>query len=785
MTNIIIDASHAEEKRVAIIGDKNRLEEFEFETSAKQTLKGNIYLAKIMRVEPSLQAAFVDYGGNRHGFLAFSEIHPDYYQIPVADREELEKEFSQAHKKSSLLAEEDLLTVEVDDDEKQKEIKNGKASSQNAGDTLVETETAVNIDAQEIELDYDIQVYGGSPQEDKKTPSETPPSIVEDPSRPMNRRYRIQEIIKRNQILLVQVVKEERGTKGAALTTYLSLAGRYSVLMPNTANAGGISRKISDGEDRKRLRETLKSISLDEKQSLIIRTAGKGCTKAEIKRDFDYLSRTWNEIREKTMNSHAPTLVHEEGDLIRRTIRDLYTKDVETIFVEGESGYKTAKKFMKALLPSHAKKVQHYDDESLSLFRKFKVETQIEELQNPEVSLPSGGYLVINLTEALVAIDINSGKSTKERHIEKTAFNTNMEAASEIARQLRLRDFAGLIVIDFIDMDNSKHTAAVERRVREATKIDRARIQVGRFNTQFGLLVLTRQRLRPSIFETLTQACQTCGGTGHVRSIESTALAILRSLEEKGVSSKDQEIDLYVPVDVALYLFNHKRKALESLEKRFSMKVTLHTDGALAQDGFEFKTPSQILEETNHNNNSKRDQKSSSSSSQENKKSQKQSPEKNQQPQETSKPKKKSRHRRRPKKKDETSERNSSEIKSDEIKPEIKEATPPSETSSKEALSADKNSKEKTSQNQRKTHTSKNQNKNEAGEQDKSKAPKNARPENTKKAPPLEDQKKETASKESSTLVQSVVKPSSSFSLQETIEKKDDLKKGWWKKLLK
>lgn len=583
---ILIDASHLEEKRVAVIDEQTKLEEFEFESSLKETLKGNIYLAKVTRVEPSLQAAFVDYGGNRHGFLAFNEIHPDYYQIPVSDREKLEKELAEAQSRVSFEYDEEIFDGDVEI--REAENQSSKPKSQ---DLAVKEESFLEgiVHIESGENDMEIQTFGGTTEEEKteikkRSLSDDTQSIRVD----ITKKYKIQEVIKRNQILLVQIVKEERGNKGAALTTYLSLAGRYSVLMPNTVNAGGISRKIGNVKDRKRLREILNELPIEEKQSLIIRTAGQERTKPEIKRDFDYLTKTWDKIREKTLNSVAPTLVHEEGDMIRRVIRDLYTKEVDEILIEGEESYKVAKNFMRTLIPSHAKKIQSYKDPLLSLFRKYEIEKQIEELQLSTVQLRSGGSLVINSTEALVAIDINSGRATKERHIDETAYNTNMEAAVEIARQLRLRDLAGLIVIDFIDMDNTQHINSVEKCFRNAIKSDRARIQTGRIS-QFGLLELSRQRLRPSLFETLTQTCQACGGSGHIRSIESTALAIIRSIEDEGALGRAKSLDLFVPVELAVYLFNHKRPAIEKLEKRFKFTVTLHEDRTLKTDTYELR----------------------------------------------------------------------------------------------------------------------------------------------------------------------------------------------------
>ncbi|MDH5555915.1 MAG: ribonuclease E/G [Alphaproteobacteria bacterium] len=517
---MLIDASHPEETRVAVVNGK-RLEDFDYETSRKKQLKGNVYLAKVIRVEPSLQAAFVDYGGNRHGFLAFSEIHPDYYQIPVADREQL-------------LAEEKAAAEDEDGE-------NGETVETVGGDEVEEVERRR------------IKHY---------------------------RHYKIQEVIKRRQIMLVQVVKEERGNKGAALTTYLSLAGRYCVLMPNTARGGGISRKIGSVQDRRRLKKILDEFKIPEGLAVIVRTAGAERTKAEIKRDYEYLVRLWDDIRTRTMESIAPTLVHEEANLIKRSIRDLYSKDIDEVFVEGEEGYRTAKDFMKAMVPSHSKRVQRYDDPVYPLFFRYQVENQIDAIHNPIVQLRSGGYLVINSTEALVAIDVNSGRATRERHIEETALKTNLEAAEEVARQLRLRDLAGLIVIDFIDMEVNRNNAAVERRFKEALKNERARIQIGHISA-FGLLEMSRQRLRPSLLETSSEACPHCGGTGHVRSTESTALHVMRGIEEEGLRKRASEIAVFVPSTVALYVLNNKRTALAAIEETCDMRISIAADDTL------------------------------------------------------------------------------------------------------------------------------------------------------------------------------------------------------------
>ena len=491
---MLIDAAHPEETRVVVLrGDK--VEEFDFEAADRQQLRGNIYLAKVTRVEPSLQAAFVDYGGNRHGFLAFSEIHPDYYQIPVADRQALLAEQAQEEARE---AAEEMANGEAAE-ARAEAAEPGGANGEDNGDA----DAVENVGAED--------------------------ALEEVPERrkaPRPRQYKIQEVIKRRQVMLVQVVKEERGSKGAALTTYLSLAGRYSVLMPNTARGGGISRKITNPADRKRLKEVAAELDVPEGMGVILRTAGANRTKAEVKRDFEYLLRLWENVRELTLRSTAPTLVYEEGSLVKRSIRDLYSREIDTILVAGEEGYREAKDFMRMLMPSHAKNVQPYRDK-VPIFSRYGVEAQLDSMFSPVVTLKSGGYVVLNQTEALVAIDVNSGRSTREHSIEDTALRTNQEAAEEIARQLRLRDLAGLIVIDFIDMEESRHNAAVERKLKEAMRHDRARIQIGRISA-FGLLELSRQRMRPSLFETSTEICQHCRGTGHVRSTESTVLHVLR-----------------------------------------------------------------------------------------------------------------------------------------------------------------------------------------------------------------------------------------------------------------
>ena len=528
---MLIDAAHPEETRVAVV-DGNRLEEIDVESAARKQLKGNIYLAKVTRVEPSLQAAFVDYGGNRHGFLAFSEIHPDYYQIPVEDREKLIAETKEADG-----GDDDAETAEPE-----AEGNNGKP----------------------------VETLGGDEMDEEEERRAT--RFV--------RRYKIQEVIKPRQIILVQVVKEERGNKGAALTTYLSLAGRYCVLMPNTARGGGISRRINSGQDRKRLKTIINSFDIPDGIAVIVRTAGADRSKAELKRDYSYLERLWNDIRERTLESTAPDLIHEEANIINRAIRDIYSRDIEEILVEGDEAYRGAKDLMKLLIPSHAKKVQPYKDDTVSLFNRFHVENELSGMNRQEVQLKSGGYIVINPTEALVAIDVNSGRSTRGRSIEETATKTNQEAAEEIARQLRLRDLAGLVVIDFIDMEYSRNQHAVERRLKEHMRVDRARIQIGRISP-FGLLELSRQRLRPSITETVTDPCPHCGGSGIRQSIESTALHVLRAIEEEGAKKRALEIEVLVPSEVALYILNQKRQSLMDIEARFEIKVLLAEDNSL------------------------------------------------------------------------------------------------------------------------------------------------------------------------------------------------------------
>lgn len=530
---MLIDARHPEETRVAVVNGQ-RIEEFDFESADRRQLKGNIYLAKVTRVEPSLQAAFVEYGGNRHGFLAFSEIHPDYYQIPKEDRE-------------ALLREEAELAA---DD-------NGHDDDGDDGDDVLET--------------------GG--QHDEPTESLRRKRMA------LRRRYKIQEVIRRRQVMLIQVVKEERGSKGAALTTYLSLAGRYCVLMPNTAHGGGISRKISNPADRKRLKQVMADLHLPSGMGAIVRTAGLKRSADDIRRDFDYLTRLWDEIRDKTLASQAPALIHEDSGLIKRAIRDIYTRDIEQVLVEGREGFDAAHRFMSMLMPGHAAKVVEYQG-TVPLFQRFGVEGQLESMYQPVVQLKSGGYLVINPTEALVSIDINSGRSTREYGIEETATKTNLEAADEIGRQLRLRDMAGLVVIDFIDMENGSNVRKVEKAMKEALKNDRARVQIGRISS-FGLMEMSRQRLRTGILEASTHICPMCEGTGMVRSVASAALAALRALEAEALRGRHSELSLRAGEEVAVYLLNRKRIELAELEELYGVQILTRPDDGLIGPNFE------------------------------------------------------------------------------------------------------------------------------------------------------------------------------------------------------
>jgi len=642
-SKMLIDAAHPEETRVVAVRG-NRVEEFDYESASKKQLRGNIYLAKVTRVEPSLQAAFVDYGGNRHGFLAFTEIHPDYYQIPVADRQALlEEEAAEQSRASAEEAAEDdaaagrrrrrgrrgrgryegrrdaeranapasealpIARLETDPEDEIDTTPREESSSvvmeaselvhevsepalpaeeqDTAGLTEVRTVTEVEDDEDDAEPAEII----GQPVAPKEGAAEVAAETVESvgsedaleevPERVRRRRgrpYKIQEVIRRRQIILVQVVKEERGNKGAALTTYLSLAGRYTVLMPNTARGGGISRKITNPTDRKRLREIAGELEVPEGMGLIIRTAGAQRTKTEIKRDYDYLLRLWENVRDLTLKSTAPALVYEEGSLIKRSIRDLYNKDIDEVLVAGDDAYREAKDFMRMLMPSHAKNVKPYKEPE-PVFIRYQVERQLAAMFSPQVVLKSGGYIVINQTEALVSIDVNSGKATREHNIEDTALKTNLEAAEEIARQLRLRDLAGLIVIDFIDMDERRNNRLVERRLKEALRNDRARIQVGRIS-HFGLLEMSRQRLRTGMLEGSTKPCPMCQGTGMVRSVESVALDILRSIEDRLITDGVAPLVATTAVDVALYILNQKRSHLNDIQKRYQVPIMVNAD---------------------------------------------------------------------------------------------------------------------------------------------------------------------------------------------------------------
>ncbi|MDU8926838.1 Rne/Rng family ribonuclease [Alisedimentitalea sp. MJ-SS2] len=708
---MLIDATHTEETRVVVV-DGNKVEEFDFESENKRQLAGNIYLAKVTRVEPSLQAAFVDYGGNRHGFLAFSEIHPDYYQIPVADREALmeeERAYAEAmkaredeeekkprrrrrsrakaasadngdavetkevetpeatedsgqisgmetidldegggeagadtlegHSPMDLVAE---TPVEEPNEDAEAEAADAEApadteeANDEAADAVAEApveetgESAENVEeateAKDDAAEGDAEVEASGEDDDEDEDDDTPSgrrkrktskraasdrdasieSVADDddqedirpPRKPRPRRYKIQEVVKVRQILLVQVVKEERGNKGAALTTYLSLAGRYCVLMPNTARGGGISRKITNAADRKKLKTIAGEIDVPQGAGLIVRTAGAKRTKTEIKRDYEYLQRLWEQIRELTLKSIAPAKIYEEGDLIKRSIRDLYSREIDEVLVEGERGYRIAKDFMKMIMPSHAKNVKQYG-EAMPLFARYQVESYLSSMFNPTVQLKSGGYIVIGVTEALVAIDVNSGRATKEGSIEETATKTNLEAAEEVARQLRLRDLAGLIVIDFIDMDERKNNNAVEKRLKDKLKTDRARIQVGRISG-FGLLEMSRQRLRPGMIEATTQPCPACHGTGLIRSDDNLALSILRQIEEEGTRGRSREVLVKCPVGISNFLMNQKREHIAQIEARYGLSVRVEGDPMLISPDFaleKFKTATRVVPE--------------------------------------------------------------------------------------------------------------------------------------------------------------------------------------------
>jgi ribonuclease E len=555
---MLIDARHPEETRVAVVKG-NRIEEFDFESAEHKQLKGNIYLAKVTRVEPSLQAAFIDYGGNRHGFLAFSEIHPDYYQIPKADRDALLREEAEHAAEEERLRAAEFDAAESDESDDDIDMAEGTAAATATG-TATATETGIGSSRSPVD--------------------ESAADELRKKRQALRRRYKIQDVIQRRQVLLVQVVKEERGNKGAALTTYLSLAGRYCVLMPNTSHGGGISRKISNGADRKRLKSIMSDLNLPKTMGLIVRTAGLQRTKTEIKRDFDYLARLWDEIRERTLGSTAPALIYRDSDLIKRAIRDLYHREIDEVLVEGEEGYKQARGFMKLLMPSHVRRVKLHS-ETTPLFQRYGVEDQLSAMYQPVVQLKSGGYLVINPTEALVSIDINSGRSTREHNIEQTAYNTNLEAAQEIARQLRLRDMAGLVVIDFIDMEQNSHVRKVEKAMKEALKNDRARIQVGRISS-FGLMEMSRQRLRTGVLEASTKPCPHCEGTGLMRTAASAGLSALRIIEDEAARGRGDRICLRAGREAAVYVLNKKRAELAEIEQRYGVSIEVVID-----EGFE------------------------------------------------------------------------------------------------------------------------------------------------------------------------------------------------------
>ena len=705
---MLIDATHPEETRVAVISG-NKLEEYDYETVMRKQLKGNIYLVKVTRVEPSLQAAFVDFGGNRHGFLPFPEIHPDYYRIPIADREALlAEERELAAEQAAREDEEDAAELaaqghsldDFDDEDEDAEGEEGHEPPRNNVEQVGETpeedyvprhtgslaaditqESVIDdsddedeTDASREEDDAQVEAHANEAHAHENHAHEAAPAqeagdhaqeehaegaedaaegeanegetaeagndAGEQPQRQgrdrnrgrhrggrhgggrgrhqgqnqshdgegesheagvesvggdvvepslyrssIKRRYKIQEVIKRNQIMLIQISKEERGNKGAAVTSYISLPGRYCVLMPNSPRGGGVSRKVSNAKDRQRLKKILHELNVPEGMSVILRTAGVARSKAEIKRDLDYLLRLWDQIREYTLKSQAPALIYEEGNLIKRAIRDLYRRDIDEVHVAGEAAYNGARDFMTTLMPSHAERVQHYKEENVPLFFRYQVESQIDEIHNPTVHLKSGGYIVINPTEAMVSVDVNSGKATKGRHIEETALKTNIEAADEIARQLRLRDQGGLIVIDFIDMEDKRNNRIVERRMRDAMATDRARIQLGRISA-FGLLELSRQRLHPSLVETNFEVCKHCQGSGLVRTVETTAVMILRALEEEGLRGRAAEVRVNLPGEIALYIFNQKREHLANIERRYNIRVELHADESLLKPAY-------------------------------------------------------------------------------------------------------------------------------------------------------------------------------------------------------
>ncbi len=569
---MLIDSTHPEETRVAVVS-KGQIEDFDFEARHKRQLRGNIYLAKITRVEPSLQAAFVDYGGNRHGFLAFSEIHPDYYQIPQADRDALmEEAAAEEERRRAYSAEEEKSSAEPESEDDEEEGEEAQAEAD--GDSADPSDGAEASGADD-----------GDDEEEVDTEA-----VLRRQASIFQRKYRIQEVIRPRQVVLIQVVKEERGNKGAALTTYLSLAGRYCVLMPNTARSGGVSRKITSAADRKRLKAITSEFEVPRGAGLIVRTAGAKRSKTEVRRDFEYLTSLWKQIVGRTMESTAPCLIHEEGHLVLRAVRDLYDKDIQQIIVEGEEAYTEAKNFVKMLMPSHASKVVQHS-EAPPLFVASGVEDQLDSIFSPTVRLPSGGYIVINQTEALVAIDVNSGKATRERNVENTALKTNLEAASEACRQMRLRDLAGLIVIDFIDMEENRNNRAVEKRMADGLKIDRARVQTGRIS-QFGLFEISRQRRRAGVLELTSEPCATCDGTGRVRSVESAALQVLRLIEARAADDKVDTVQVQAPSDVAIYILNEKRASIAEIEKSNDVVVRIEADAEIAVGDFKMDSQS-------------------------------------------------------------------------------------------------------------------------------------------------------------------------------------------------
>lgn len=583
---MLIDATHREETRVAVL-DSERLIEFDYESAFRKPLKGSVFLAKVTRVEPSLQAAFVNFGGNRHGFLPFSEIHPDYFRIPIADREALlaEQEEEMAREQEE---EDDVVDDEGSPDEG---VLPGDEELDSDADADADEGSQDNDDESEQQEDKSDKQKSGSRKRRNANSKKTEKSDNSNRRRRSGRRfnlrrqYKIQEVIKRGQIMLVQVSREERGNKGAAVSTYLSLPGRYSVLMPNSPHAGGVSRKISSGKDRSRLKEIIKELDLPKGMSVILRTAGVQRTKTEIKRDLDYLMRLWNNIRELTLESTAPALIYEEANLIKRSIRDLYTRDIDEVIVAGEEGYKAAKEFMKMMIPSHAKRVKLDKPDDIPLFQRYHAEDQITEIGDPHVTLKSGGSIVINPTEALVAIDVNSGKATKERHIEETALKTNLEAAEEVVRQLRLRDLGGLIVIDFIDMENRRNNARVERLMRDKLSTDRARVQVGKISP-FGLMELSRQRMNPSLTESQYETCTFCAGLGRVRTPDAQSILVLRALEDEGVKRRASQVIAHISGHVALYLLNYKRRRLSEIEERYGFTVEIRIDEKLSSSEY-------------------------------------------------------------------------------------------------------------------------------------------------------------------------------------------------------